>query len=85
MNSRPATEEDRALNKLVSSYWINFAKTGDPNGKGLPAWPGFMENKQQVLYLNSDISVGPVPNLEKLKLMEAYFGHKRNLSGSSAL
>jgi para-nitrobenzyl esterase len=31
------SEMDRALADLVSSYWVNFAKTGDPNGKGLPA------------------------------------------------
>ena len=69
----------------MATYWTNFAKTGDPNGEGLPDWPGFTENKQQVLYLNSEISAGPVPNLDKLKLMEEYFGHKRTLSGSSDL
>jgi para-nitrobenzyl esterase len=78
-------EEDMKLSEMMATYWTNFAKTGDPNGEGLPEWPGFLENNQQVLYLNSQISVGPVPNLEKLKLMEEYFGHKRSLSGSSAL
>jgi len=32
---------DRALADRVSSYWVNFARTGDPNGKGLPRWPQF--------------------------------------------
>jgi carboxylesterase type B len=27
----------------VSSYWVNFAKTGDPNGKGLAPWPQFKD------------------------------------------
>jgi len=28
---------------MVSSYWVNFAKTGDPNGGNLPAWPVFKD------------------------------------------
>ena len=34
------TEEDTALSKLMHAYWVNFIKNGDPNGEGLPAWPG---------------------------------------------
>jgi len=34
---------DRALAERLSSYWVNFARTGDPNGKGLPPWPAFAE------------------------------------------
>jgi para-nitrobenzyl esterase len=36
-----ASEPDRALADMVSSYWVNFAKTGDPNGGTLPVWPVF--------------------------------------------
>src|SRR5262245_1762013 len=32
---------DRALADRMSSYWLNFARKGDPNGKGLPRWPAF--------------------------------------------
>src|ERR1041384_84291 len=33
------TDWDRKLEKIVSSYWVNFARSGNPNGKDLPRWP----------------------------------------------
>jgi para-nitrobenzyl esterase len=36
-----ASASERALAERVTSYWVNFARAGDPNGKGLPRWPAF--------------------------------------------
>jgi len=54
------TPEDQALSKQMQQYWSNFAKTGDPNGAGLPTWPKYnAATGWQVMHL------GPQPVAEK--------------------
>ena len=43
------TDEDRQLSKEINGYFVNFIKTGDPNGKGLPAWPTFKSGKRLII------------------------------------
>jgi para-nitrobenzyl esterase len=37
-SDRPFVQADRAIADMMSSYWANFAKSGDPNGAGLTPW-----------------------------------------------
>jgi para-nitrobenzyl esterase len=69
--------EDLKLSDMISSYWVNFAKSGDPNGPGLPVWPAFTENDQKVMVFDSAPSARPVPNLDKLKVFDAYNAERR--------
>ncbi len=71
------TDADRKLSGIMSDYWTNFAKTGDPNGYGLPPWPAYSADKPQVQYLDENIHTDGVANIQKVKLFEEYEEWKR--------
>ena len=56
MRDRETTEEDLAWGNSVKTYWLNFAKTGDPNGAGLPEWPRYSPETDVVLDLGVEIT-----------------------------
>jgi para-nitrobenzyl esterase len=61
LDTRPGAEwrpEDRKLSEQMMSYWTNFAKTGDPNGPGLPEWPKLGADNL-VMHLDSTITSSP--------------------------
>lgn len=67
---RPFTETDRRLEDIMSSYWVNFAKTGDPNGAGLPQWPAFDSANPEVIELGDEVKAAPLPFKDQLKFMD---------------
>jgi len=62
----PWTDVDRQLADSMSSYWVNFARSGDPNGSGLPPWPAYRDaatGQAQVLgdTITTERQAGPSP------------------------
>ena len=56
----PWRPEDRKLSDEISSYWTNFAKTGNPNGSELPHWPEYKkDDKYQVMHLGPKLNAIP--------------------------
>ena len=70
---RPWEETDRRLADQVSSYWVNFAATGNPNGPGLPVWPACKEKPDYYMELGDRVGVLDIPNKERLDFREEYF------------
>jgi para-nitrobenzyl esterase len=79
------TEYDKKLADEMSSYWVNFATTGDPNGKALPKWPAFKAAKNEVVMsLGDTVEAKPVPNKAQLDFLDKYFEAQRALPSSAA-
>jgi len=64
----PPTPQDQAVSRMAQSYWVNFAKTGDPNGAGLPPWPHYDPSKNLIFDFHADGTAGAVPDPWKARL-----------------
>jgi para-nitrobenzyl esterase len=51
--------EDRALSEQMQQYWTNFARTGNPNGPGLPTWPTYAPPEWDVMHLDATSMMKP--------------------------
>ena len=78
-HDRPVpTPKDEALSDMLLTYWTNFAKTGDPNGVGLPKWPAYTDAAPQMLRISADnTKASPLVNENGLKLLDEYFAWRR--------
>ena len=79
---RPWQDIDRKLADTMSSYWVNFATTGDPNGKGLPKWPVYHAKDDMLMSFADSIEVKPVPNKAALDFLDGYFERQRQSGGT---
>lgn len=53
---------------MTQSYWVNFARKGDPNGPGLPRWPRQDRNIDLIFDFHPDGSAGAIANPRKARL-----------------
>ena len=56
---RPWQKRDLDMESLMNAYWVNFIKTGNPNGKGLPEWKAYDKDQGNIMVLDEKIEMKP--------------------------
>ena len=82
LNGEFLTQPDKypaesAVAEIIQQYWINFAKTGNPNGKGLPYWPTFDDTKPTTMQFANGASLIMRPNREQVDFCDRFYKAKR--------
>jgi para-nitrobenzyl esterase len=68
------TNVDHQVSDMLSSYWVNFATKGDPNGNGLAKWPAFDDRRNdRPMALGDRAEIGPAPNRAQLAFFEQVY------------
>lgn len=67
-NGFTVAAKDKEVARMMNTYWANFAKTGAPNGKGLPRWPVYDPRQGEVFEFRQDGSAASVPDQRKARL-----------------
>jgi para-nitrobenzyl esterase len=65
--------QDVAMASLVSAYWVQFAKTGSPNGGGRPRWPAYDAKTDTLLELGEEVAVRKGFAKKKMEIFDARY------------
>ena len=73
MDLAMGAQDYERMARIVSGYWVNFAKHGDPNGPGLPHWPRYERATDRLLDLGETITVRKPERGEQLRFLDGLY------------
>ncbi|MBX9655372.1 carboxylesterase family protein [bacterium] len=73
-----ADETDKEIARVMGQYWINLAATGNPNGEGLPNWPSYTVDTDEVIRFNDKVETLKQHRKEKLDTIDQHLRSKRS-------
>ncbi len=76
-------DTDHKLSDAMSSYWVNFATTGNPNGKGLPKWPSYDAKSDPSMEFGDQVVVRRDVNKTALDFFDRFFASESAKQGGA--
>ena len=73
---RPWEPVDQEIADIMSAYWVNFAKNGNPNGNGLPQWDAYQPDNEEVMIIDQQTESKTLPSKDQFLFWEKYFESK---------
>ena len=78
-SDRPFTADDRKIADTLSSYWVNFVTSGDPNGRGLPRWPSVADAPDQTMNVGDTFApIALTGSADKRQLLQGLLQRPRS-------
>ena len=71
-NANLYDDSDMELSERMMNYWVNFAKTGDPNGEGLPKWEAYRPEECNVMEFGDNCGMITDPYSDLYPLFDKY-------------
>jgi para-nitrobenzyl esterase len=71
-HKRNYTEEDYKLSEQMQSYWVNFVKTGNPNGDNLPSWEKYTADQTKLLQFDTEVKMIDDPYSKLYPIIDKY-------------
>jgi len=68
---------DFKISDAMMDYWSNFAKTGNPNGSGLPHWPRYTPHDRQVMLIGPQIHAEPATDQKRFEFIDSFIARYR--------